>query len=84
MTVSPFGTKMEQSPSQDNEKGRILASFMVKDQADPGVQRAQMEKIAKKAQEEAPDEIDSEHASRAAQKAAQEYFRTMSEDAPKK
>lgn len=82
--TSPFGIKMEQSPSQDNEKGRILASFMVKDQADPGVQRAQMEKIAKKAQEEAPDEIDSEHASRAAQKAAQEYFRTMSDDAPKK
>ncbi len=82
--TSPFGIKMEQSPSQDNEKGRNLATFMVKDQADPGVQRAQMQKIAKKALDEAPDEIDNEHASRAAQKAAQEYFRTMAEDAPKK
>jgi hypothetical protein len=80
--TSPFNVKMEQSPSQDNEKGRILASFMVKDQADPGVQRAMMQEIAKKAQDEATDEIDSEHANRAAQKVAQEYFRTMAENAP--
>lgn len=82
--TSPFGVKMEQSPSQENEKGRILASYMVKDKADPGTQRMVMQELAKKAEKEAPDEIDTEHASKSAQKVAQEYFRTMSQDAPPK
>jgi hypothetical protein len=73
---------MEQSPSQDNDKGRILASYMVKDKADPGVQRMIMQELAKKADDQATDEIDSEHANRAAQKAAREYFRTMSQEIP--
>ena len=78
----PFGSKMEQSPSQDNDKGRILASYMVKDKADPGVQRMMMQELIKKAQNEATDEVDSEHANRSAQKVAQEYFRTMAQDPP--
>jgi hypothetical protein len=82
--VSPFGVKMEQSPSQDDEKGRILASYMVKDKADPGVQKMSMQEVVKKAQAEMTDEVDTEHANRAAQKVAQEYFRVMQQDAPKK
>jgi hypothetical protein len=80
--TTPYGTKMEQSPSQEDEKGRILASYLVKDKADPGTQKMALQDIAKKAQDEATDEVDSEHANRAAQKVAQEYFRTMTEDAP--
>ena len=79
-TVSPFDIKMEQSPSQDDEKGRILASYLVKDKADPGTQRMQIQEMVKKAEKEAADEVDSEHANRAAQKVAQEYFRTMERD----
>jgi hypothetical protein len=79
-TVSPFDIKMEQSPSQEDEKGRILASYLVKDKADPGVQRMQIQEMVKKAEKEAADEVDSEHANRAAQKVAQEYFRTMERD----
>jgi uncharacterized protein YlbG (UPF0298 family) len=75
---------MEQSQSQDDEKGRILASYMVKDKADPGVQKMSMQEVVKKAQAEMTDEVDTEHANRAAQKVAQEYFRVMQEDAPKK
>ena len=82
--VQPFGVKEEQSPSQDDESGRILASYLVKDKADPGQQRMMMQKIAQQAQKEATDEIDTEHANRAAQKVAQEYFRTMTQDAPAK
>ena len=80
--VQPFGIKEEQSPSQDDENGKILASYLVKDKADPGVQKMMMQKMVAKAEKEATDEVDSEHANRAAQKVAQEYFRTMSKDAP--
>jgi hypothetical protein len=82
--AAPFGVKYEQSQSQDDEKGRILASFMVKDKADPGVQKMTMQEVIKKAQNEMTDEVDTEHANRAAQKVAQEYFRVMEQDAPKK
>jgi len=76
-SVSPFNVKMEQSPSQENEHGRILASYLVKDKADPGKQTMAMQELEKHATDQATDEIDSEHANRAAQKVAQEYFRTM-------
>jgi hypothetical protein len=81
-TVQPFGVKEEQSPSQDDENGKILASYLVKDKADPGKQKVMIQKLVAKAQKDAPDEVDSEHASRAAQKVAEEYFRTMAKDAP--
>jgi Fe-S-cluster formation regulator IscX/YfhJ len=83
-TVQPFGIKEEQSPSQDDENGKILASYLVKDKAEPGVQKMMMQKMVAKAEKEATDEVDSEHANRAAQKVAQEYFRTMSKDTPEK
>jgi hypothetical protein len=82
-SVTPFGVTPEQSPSQDDEKGRILASYMVRDKADPGVQKMTMQEVVKKAQNEMTDEVDTEHANRAAQKVAQEYFRVMEKDAPK-
>jgi hypothetical protein len=83
--TTPFGTKMEQSPSQDDEKGRILASYLVKDKADPGTQKMRIQEMVKRAEKEAVDEVDAEHANRQAQKVAQEYFRTMSQDStPKK
>jgi hypothetical protein len=82
--TSPFGVKMEQSPSQDNEKGRVLASYLVKDKADPGKMRMAMQEVEKAAKNEATDEVDAEHANRAAQKVAQEYFRTMQETTQKK
>jgi hypothetical protein len=43
-----------------------------------------MQALITKAQKEAADEVDSEHANRAAQKVAQEYFRTMQQDVQKK
>jgi hypothetical protein len=83
-SVAPFGTKYEQDTSQDDEKGKILASYMVRDKADPGVQKMTMQEVVKKAQNEMTDEVDTEHANRAAQKVAQEYFRVIEKDAPKK
>jgi len=80
--ASPYGVTQEQSPSQEDESGKILASYLVKDKADPGKQRMLMQKLVAKAHQEAADEVDSEHASRAAQKVAEEYFRTMEKDAP--
>jgi hypothetical protein len=82
--ITPFGTKFEQSQSQEEEKGKVLASYMVKDQALKGESKAQMAKIIADAQKEAADEVDSEHANRQAQKVAQEYFRTMEKESQKK
>lgn len=75
--TTPFGVKMEQSPSQDDENGKVLASYLVKDKADPGVQKMMMQQLEKKAANAPTDEVDNEHASKAAQKVAQEYFRTI-------
>jgi hypothetical protein len=80
--AQPFGVEQVQSPSQDDENGKILASYLVKDKADPGKQKMMIEKLIAKAHQDAPDEVDSEHASRAAQKVAEEYFRTMEKDPP--
>ena len=82
--IAPFGTKYEQSQSQEEEKGKILASYMVKDQALKGESKAAMAKIIADAQREAADEVDAEHANRQAQKVAQEYFRTMEKESQKK
>jgi hypothetical protein len=82
--VAPFGVRMEQSPSEDDENGKILASYLVKDKAEAGQQKMKMQALITKAQKEATDEVDSEHANRAAQKVAQEYFRTMQQDVQKK
>jgi hypothetical protein len=78
--AQPFGVKQVQSPSQDDENGKILASYLVKDKADPGKQKMLIQKLVAKAHQEAADEVDSEHASRAAQKVAEEYFRTMEKE----
>jgi hypothetical protein len=78
--TSPFGTKSEQSPSKEDENGRILARYMVKDQALKGEQKMQMAKVVADAQKEAADEVDSEHASRQSREVAKKYFGTMSEE----
>ena len=78
--VAPGSFKMEQAPSQDNAEGKVLASYLVKDAAPKGEMKQAIVKMVEKAQKEAADEVDSEHASRAAQKVAQEYFRTMAKE----
>ena len=78
--VSPFGTKYEQSQSQEEEGGKILARYMVKDQALKGESKQQMQKIVSDAQKEAADEVESEHANRQAQNVAKKYFSTMAQE----
>ena len=70
---------------EPGEQPTLLVKLVDRDyKAAPGVQKMSMQDVVKKAQAEMTDEVDTEHANRAAQKVAQEYFRVMQEDAPKK
>ncbi len=80
--ASPYGVKQEIDPSQDDEKGRILASTLIKDNNPlKGSAKETLKEIANKAANEQTDEVDQERIGRSAQKAVQEYFNTMSKDA---
>jgi hypothetical protein len=78
---APFSVKQEISPSQDDEKGRILASNYIKDN-NPirGNSTESLKQVADRAQTEQTDEIDQERISRQAQHAVREYFKSMSTD----
>jgi hypothetical protein len=84
--MAPFAHKPEQSQSQEEEGGKILARYMVKDQALKGESKQQMQKVASDALKEAADEVESEHANRQAQNVAKKYFSTMAQEggAPQK
>jgi hypothetical protein len=82
--LAPFGTKYEQSQSQEDEGGKILARYAVKDQALKGESKQSLQKVASDAMKEAADEVESEHANRQAQKVAQKYFSTMAQEGQKK
>ena len=74
--------KQEVDPSQDDEKGRILASNLIKDNNPlKGSAKETLKEIANKAANEQTDEVDQERIGRSAQKAVKEYFNSMSKDA---
>jgi hypothetical protein len=75
--------KPEFSPSQDDEKGRILASNYIKDnKPNKGNSTASLQDVAKAALNDPTDEVDQERISRPAQKAVKQYFGSMQEDQP--
>jgi hypothetical protein len=78
---APFAVKPEVDPSQDDEKGRILASNFIKDKNNPkGVSTESIREVTKAAVAEQTDEIDQERISRQAQKAVKEYFSALSDE----
>lgn len=78
---APFGVKQEVAPSQDNQKGKILASTFVKDNKPiPGSSKENLKDAVAAAREEAADEVDQERISKQAQKAVREYFSAMERD----
>ncbi|HVT88990.1 MAG TPA: hypothetical protein VHD56_09070 [Tepidisphaeraceae bacterium] len=77
--AAPYQVKQEIDPSQDDEKGRILASNYIKDnKPNKGQSTETLKEVADRAQKEQVDEIDQERISRQAQKAVKEYFNSMS------
>jgi ribosomal protein L16/L10AE len=78
---APAGFKPEIDPSQDNEKGKILASTFVKSDALKGDSKIELGQIIQSAQKDSTDEVDQEHVSRQQQSVVEEYFRTIEKDA---
>ncbi len=80
---APYAVKAEISPSQDDEKGRILASNYIKDNKPfKGQSTETLKQVAEAAQKEQTDEIDQERISRQAQKVVKEYFGSMEKEEP--
>jgi hypothetical protein len=78
---APYTVKPEFSPSQDDEKGRILASNYIKDnKPNKGNSTASLQDVAKSALNDPTDEVDQERISRQAQKAVKQYFGSMQDD----
>jgi hypothetical protein len=68
-------------PSQEDEKGRILASFFIKDNnPNKGSSTETLKEVADRALNEQTDEIDQERVSRPAQKAVKDYFSTVAQE----
>ena len=78
---APYAIKPEMSPSQDEEKGRILASQLVKGEALKGESKEQLKEVAESALKEASEEIDQDRVSRQAQRVVREYFNSMQREA---
>jgi hypothetical protein len=79
--AAPFSVKPEISPSQDDEKGRILASTYIKDnKPNKGTSTAELQDVAKSALNDSTDEIDQERISRQAQSAVKQYFGSMEKE----
>ena len=78
---APYTVKPEISPSQDDEKGKILASNYIKDnKPNKGTSTETLKEVAQSAEKEQTDEIDQERVSRQAQKAVKQYFGSMEEE----
>jgi chemotaxis protein histidine kinase CheA len=79
---APYGVKQETSQSQDDEKGRILASTFIKDNQPLKGQSVEVPRdVAERAFNEQTDEIDEERVGRQAQQAVKNYFKTLSPEA---
>jgi hypothetical protein len=78
---APYTVKQEISQSQDDEKGRILASTYIKDNKPfKGESTASLQQVAEAAEKEQTDEIEQERISRQASQAVKGYFGSLSED----
>ena len=75
--VAPFGVKPEMSPSQEDEKGKILASRYVKAGSIKGEMRQELTDVAQAAEREAADEVEAERVSGQARKVLKDYFNAV-------
>jgi len=82
---APGTFKPEYSPSQDQEKGKVLASTFVKADALKGESKAQLQQVLNDPtrQPDQTDEIDQQRISRQDQEVVKDYFRAIQEDAAK-
>jgi chemotaxis protein histidine kinase CheA len=79
--TSPDAFKPEMDSSEDNQKGRILASNYIKDNHPiAGKNGEGLKQIASSAEQESSDEVDSDRISNQAKSTVEKYFKTMEDD----
>ncbi|CAN5438721.1 hypothetical protein BH09PLA1_BH09PLA1_19380 [soil metagenome] len=77
---APYAVKPEMSPSIDDEKGKILASTLVKGAALKGESKEQLKEVVENAIKNSADEIDQDRVSRQAQRVVRDYFSSIQND----
>lgn len=78
---APFTVKQEHAPSHNQEDGRLLASFLVKDpEGMKGESRQRLRQVVESAQSQATDEVETERVSRQSRQAVRSYFGSLAED----
>jgi len=78
---APYAVKPELSPSIDDEKGKILASTLVKGAALKGQSKEQLKEVTESALKNQAEEIDQDRVSRQAQRVVRDYFSSIQNDA---
>lgn len=77
---APFDSQARKSPSQNNERGRILARTFVRDgKTVVGESKAELRQTAQSEQERAAEEVEQQRISRQAQRATREYFKALTD-----
>lgn len=79
-----FNTKIERDIGTEREEGKVLASTLIKDnQPIKGTSKLGLATVTESVDKQATDDVDEDHVSGESRKAAEEYFRTMHQDATK-
>lgn len=78
---APFTVKQEHAPSANQEDGKLLASFLVKDPTGlPGESKERLKNVIAAAQADQTDEVEIERVSRQSREAVKRYFGQLEED----
>jgi hypothetical protein len=75
--LAPGAFQQENAESQEDEEGRVLAAWYVKDESLKGEARVQLRKVLEASRNEATDEVDQERISLQSQRVVRDYFNSM-------
>ena len=79
--AAPFTVKQEISQSQEDEKGKILASRWVQAGSIKGESKAELANVAASADQAQTDEVEQERITGQAREAQKRYFNSLSQEA---
>ncbi len=81
--AAPFSVKQEISQSQENDKGKILASRWVKAGSFKGESKAELADVAASAEQLQSDEVEQERITGQAREAQKKYFNSLQQESAK-
>jgi len=80
LTVAPYTVKTEIDPSKATDNGKILASSLIKADQIKGESKAQLNSVVTQAQQDTPDDVDTEGVSGQSQKVVRDYYSAIQKD----